>query len=108
MWPMERRVVPPILRDTLGDGVGHGENLVGVLVEQQVVVAKMRAAHVPVEILGRQVERENIGQQSSESGRKSPPSTPVSMISMPGARSCGCGFAADSSPLFVSSPSSLP
>ena len=45
------------LADALGDVVGRGENLLGLLVEQQVIVAEMRAADVPMEILGLEIER---------------------------------------------------
>jgi len=38
---MERSVVAPILRE-LGNRVGHGEDLVGVLVEEQMVIRKCR------------------------------------------------------------------
>jgi len=51
------------LARALGDVVGHGEDLVRLLVQQQVIIAKMRARHVPVEILGFQVQREGIRQQ---------------------------------------------
>jgi len=37
-----------------------------VLVEHEVVVAEVRTAHVPVEILGFQVHREDIGQDRVE------------------------------------------
>src|SRR5438094_537035 len=40
------------LAGALGDVVRHGEELLGLLVEEQVVVPEMRAAHVPVEVLG--------------------------------------------------------
>ena len=62
MWPIERSVVPPILRTRSAMRIGHGEDLVGLLVQQQVVVAEVRAAHVPVEVLGLQVEREDVGE----------------------------------------------
>ena len=35
----------------LGDGVGGGENLFALLVEQQVIIAEVRPGYVPVEIL---------------------------------------------------------
>src|ERR1700722_7574978 len=60
---------PADLSRTFGDRVGHGENLVAVLIQKQMVVAEMRAAHVPMEVLGLHIEREDIGQQSSERGR---------------------------------------
>ena len=65
MWPIERRVVP-YLADSLGDRIGHRVELVGLLVEHEVVVAKVRSAHVPVEILGLQVHRENVGEDRIE------------------------------------------
>ena len=46
----------------LGDVVGHRKNLRSVLIEEQMVVAKMRPAHVPVEVLRLHVEREHVGQ----------------------------------------------
>src|SRR6266568_6974112 len=47
----------------LGDDVGDRVDLVGLLVEQQVVVAKMRPRHVPMEVLGLHVERKYVGEQ---------------------------------------------
>jgi hypothetical protein len=60
--PTERSVAPPILR-ALGDVVGHREDLLRLLVEQQVVIAEVWTRHVPVEVLGLQIEREGIGHQ---------------------------------------------
>ena len=48
--------------NTLGDHIGHGEQLAGLLIQQRVVVAKMRAAHVPVKILRLEVDGVHIGQ----------------------------------------------
>src|SRR6266436_6429329 len=48
--------------NSLGDWIRHGEKLVAMFVEQQVVVAKMRATHVPVEIFRLQVECEHVRQ----------------------------------------------
>src|SRR5437762_4517948 len=48
------------LSNSLRDWVGHGEKLIAVFVEKQVIIAKVRAAHVPMEILGFQVEREHV------------------------------------------------
>ena len=36
----------------LGDCIGHCEQLIGLFVQQQMVVTEVRATHVPVEILG--------------------------------------------------------
>jgi hypothetical protein len=57
------------LADAFGDVVGRAQNLLGLLVEQQVIVAEMRTAHVPMEILGLEVERKRIGQDLIELGR---------------------------------------
>jgi hypothetical protein len=52
----------PDLPDALGDGVGHGEKLVTLFVEQQMIVAEVWPAHVPVEVLGLEVKRERVRQ----------------------------------------------
>jgi hypothetical protein len=54
------------LADALGDIVADGKNLVALLVEQQMVVAEVGSAHVPVEVLGFEVEGIDIGEQSVE------------------------------------------
>ena len=38
-----------------------------MLVEQQVIVAKVRSAHVPMEVLGLHIQSEHIGQQRVKS-----------------------------------------
>ena len=40
------------LAGPLGDRVGHGKDLVALLVEQQVIVTKVLARHMPVKVLG--------------------------------------------------------
>ena len=50
------------LSHALGDRIGHGEELVGMLVQQQVVVAEMRTAQMPVKALGLEVQGEHVGQ----------------------------------------------
>jgi hypothetical protein len=40
----------PDLPSTLCNGIGHREKLVAMLGEQQVVIADMRSAHVPVKV----------------------------------------------------------
>ena len=62
---IERIVVPPILRARSAIVVGHGENLRGLLVEQQMVIAKMTPADMPVKVLRLHVEREYVGKQST-------------------------------------------
>jgi hypothetical protein len=47
--------------------IGDGEHLIRMIVEEQMVVAKMRAAHVPVKVLRFQVKREHVRKQSVES-----------------------------------------
>ena len=54
------------LANTLGDRVGGGEDLIGMLVKQEMVVAKVRSRHVPVKILRFQVQREHIRKKHIE------------------------------------------
>ena len=54
------------LAGAFGHGVGHGEDLVGLLVEQEMEVAEVRPGHVPVEVLGLKVEREGVGEERGE------------------------------------------
>src|SRR5664279_1654129 len=44
------------LADTLGDWIRHRIKLLAMIVEQQMVVAKVRAAHVPMEVLGFEID----------------------------------------------------
>src|SRR5882672_7529940 len=55
-----------------GDGVRNGEDLVRLLVEQQMVVAKMRARDVPVEVLRLEVQGEEVRKQDVERPRDVP------------------------------------
>ena len=57
------------LSGAFGDVVGHLENLFGLLIEQEMVVSKMRAAHVPVKVLGLHKKSEHIGKQMAEAFR---------------------------------------
>ena len=63
---MERQGRTADLANTLGDCVGGGENLVGLLVKHQMVVAEMRARNMPMEILRLQVEVKHIRKQNVE------------------------------------------
>jgi hypothetical protein len=45
---------------TLGEDVDRRENLFSLIVKEQMVIAKVRAGHVPVEVLGLGVERVRI------------------------------------------------
>ena len=51
------------LAGTLGNRIGGREDLLALFVQQQMVVAEMRTGHMPVEILGLEVESEHIGKQ---------------------------------------------
>ena len=62
----ERRATD--LADPLGHIVGRAVDVRGLFVEQKVVIAEMRPAHVPVKILGLEVEREGVCQQAVERG----------------------------------------
>jgi hypothetical protein len=68
------------LADSLCDWISHREKLVGVLVEKQMVIAEVRATHVPVEIFGFQIEREHVGQNGVHC-----------RCDVPGRRSCEVG-----------------
>src|ERR1700722_18224735 len=50
------------LAHALSDVVGHRKKLVGMLIEQKVVIAKVRSAHVPMKILGLHVNSKYVGQ----------------------------------------------
>jgi len=54
------------LAGSLRNVIGHGENLFGLFVEEPMIVAKMAAAHVPVEILRFEIERKHVGKQSAQ------------------------------------------
>ena len=60
------------LAHPLRDRVRSGEDLVGMLVEKEVIVAKMRPRHVPVKVLGLEVEREHVGKESIQRPRDVP------------------------------------
>jgi len=51
-----------------GDVVGHREDLFGVFIQQQVVVAELRAFHVPMEILGFHIQAENVSKELPQRG----------------------------------------
>ena len=50
---------------TFGKVVGHGKDLFRMFVEQQVIIPEMLPGHVPVEILGFQVQCKCISQQAT-------------------------------------------
>ena len=51
----------------LGYVVGHRKNLAAMLIEQEMVIPKVRPTHVPMKILGLQVQSKYVGQQGIES-----------------------------------------
>jgi len=51
------------LPHSLGNSICCGEYLSGLLIKQDVIVAKVRPGNVPVKILGLEVQREHVGQQ---------------------------------------------
>src|SRR3989440_2583783 len=46
---------PADLPYALGNGVRHGEKLVALVIEHQVIVAEIRASHVPMKVLGLEI-----------------------------------------------------
>src|SRR5258706_2105542 len=57
------------LAHTLRNRVGCGIDLIGLLIEQQVIVAEVRPGDVPMGVLGLEIEREEIGEQRVERPR---------------------------------------
>ena len=66
IWPIERSVVPPILRTRSASSSVDAKICVGLLVEHQMIVAEMPAADMPMEVLGLKVKRECVGEQRVE------------------------------------------
>src|SRR5229473_7941112 len=60
------------LANTFGDRVRSGEDLVSLLIEQKVIFAKMRTRHVPMKVLGFQIQSEHVGEQDIQRARKIP------------------------------------
>src|SRR5260370_16999321 len=52
---------PTDLPNTLGDRVGGGEDLLTLLIQQEVIVAKMGSRHVPMKVLRLQIESKHVG-----------------------------------------------
>jgi hypothetical protein len=59
-------VVPPILR---ARSARHGEAFCGLLVEKQVIIAKVPPADVPVKVLRLEIKPEHVGKQSNQVAR---------------------------------------
>jgi len=62
-------VVPPILRTRSARSSVEAKICSELLIEEQMIIAEVRTADVPVEVLGFQVERERGGQDFIELGR---------------------------------------
>ena len=58
----------PILR-ALRDRIGYGENLRRLLVEQQVIIAKVAPTDMPVKILRLHIKREQVRELSAQVAR---------------------------------------
>src|SRR5438445_5500869 len=58
----------------LGDRVRHGVELIRLLVQQQVIVAKVWSAHMPVEVLRLDIKCEDVRENGIHSGRDIPSS----------------------------------
>ena len=54
------------LARALGDHVGHRKNLAALFIQHQMIVPEVHALHMPVKVLGLEVERKNVGQQYGE------------------------------------------
>jgi hypothetical protein len=54
---------PTNLTNTLGDVVSHSEDLIAVIIEQKVVIPEVRTTHMPMKVLGLQVEGKYIRKQ---------------------------------------------
>jgi hypothetical protein len=50
--------------------VCHGEDWIGVLIGEQVIIPKVGSCHMPMEILRLQKEHENISKEQTQNGRK--------------------------------------
>jgi hypothetical protein len=50
----------PDLANAFRDGVGHGEELLGVFIEKQMIIAEVMPAHMPVKVFRFQVQSEHI------------------------------------------------
>jgi hypothetical protein len=48
---------------SLGQCVSHGEELIAMIVKHRMIVPKMRSAHMPVKILGLEIQREGVSQE---------------------------------------------
>ena len=52
------------LAHALGEFIGGREDVICLLIEQEVIIAEVPAAHMPMEVLGFHIERETVGKQA--------------------------------------------
>ena len=57
---MDLMAIPPSLRAAFSDSVNHVEDLSPQLIEQQVVIAEMGAAHVSMKVLRLEIQSEHV------------------------------------------------
>jgi hypothetical protein len=50
----------PDLANAFRDDVGHGEELLGVFIEKQMIIAEVMPAHMPMKIFRFQIQREHV------------------------------------------------
>src|SRR5439155_24819527 len=60
------------LAHTLSNNISGGENVVRLLIEQQMKIAKVWARHVPMEVLRLHVQGKHVGKKRVQSGRNPP------------------------------------
>jgi hypothetical protein len=60
------------LADTLSYCIGSGEDLAALLVQQKMIVAKMRTLHMPMKILRLHIQSEHVGEQDIQRAREIP------------------------------------
>jgi len=54
------------LSHAFGQRIGHAEDLIALIVQQQMIVAEMRTRHVPMEVLGFHVEGEHVRKERGQ------------------------------------------
>jgi hypothetical protein len=55
--------------DAFGKGVSHRKDLIALFIQKQMVIAEVRSRHVPVEVLGLDVERKGVRKQQVQRRR---------------------------------------
>src|SRR5258707_5638407 len=54
---------------SLSNSIRHGENLVALIIEHQMIVPEMRAGHMPMEVLGFEVQRKHVREKQLQCSR---------------------------------------